>query len=94
MKYKLVKTVTGIDPINSLLLELITNQDIYFCDSVLETEDRIIVRYLKNVVPGGKRYPDEVMRPYLMGDTILYIHFSKRTWLYIKICVYEKENSK
>ena len=92
MKYKLVKTAVDTKDISSLMLQIISNPR-YVCDSSLETEDRIIVRYLRNVFPGDPPFikANRIPIPSLTTDAILYIHFSKKLKFFTKICVYEEE---
>lgn len=80
MKYRLVKKAETAEEIDSALFCIISYPEIYHCDSILETEDRIIIRYLKeaNLLKG-------------LSDTILYIHFSKTAQIFTKICIYALE---
>ena len=83
MKYKLYKKTIVRKEIDSVLLAILTNQD-FCCDSILETDDRIIVRYARKVLEPGisltVKYVD-----------ILYIHFSKKDEVITKICIYTSE---
>lgn len=83
MKYKLIQTATKPKEIDQALLKIMSDQQ-HFCDSILETEDRIIVRYVERVFKS--RYS-----PNHIDNTVLYIHFSKKDLVFTKICIYKLE---
>lgn len=90
MKYKLIKKATERADIDSIILNIIANPDVFYFDSILETDDRIIVRYVRRALPT----PDELVKlqPFNSKVTaILYIHSSKKDHTFTKICCYELE---
>lgn len=80
MKYNLVRKLTETKDIDSELLEIMSDHGGYLCDSILHTDDRIILRYVGIVLSEQNGY---------INDKVLYIHFSKKDRTFTKVCIYK-----
>lgn len=80
MKYNLIRKITEKKDIDSELLEILSDDGGYHCDSILHTDDRIILRYVGVVLSNQNGY---------IKDKVLYIHFSKQDHMFTKICIYK-----
>jgi hypothetical protein len=87
MKYNLVKKVTDRAEIDSVLLNILAYPDQFYCDSILETDDRVIVRYLRREIRRDES-TNEIISRY---RNVFYIHSSKEDHTFTKICIYELE---
>ena len=85
MRYKLYYTATTPKQINQVFITIMTDQQ-HFRDSILETEDRIIVQYVR-------RAPESKISKTKLVDFILYVHFSKKDKVFTKICIYKLEEN-